>query len=66
MKARSFRWDPNAHCWWKELPKSQLYAETVWLKAAVYAGRPAVVDVDYLDARVRFSERDGDRERAKL
>lgn len=52
---------------WKELPKSQLYAETVWLNAAVYAGRPAVVDVDYLlDARVRFSERDGDRKKVKL
>lgn len=45
LKARSFPWDPNGRCWLKELPKSQRYAETVWLKAAVYAGRPAIVDV---------------------
>lgn len=66
LRARGFRWDPNARCWWKELPKSQLFAETVWLKAAVYGGTPAIVDVDYLDAKVRFSERDGDRKKVKL
>jgi hypothetical protein len=43
-----------------------LEAELAWLKTAVYAGRSAAVDVDMLDAKVRYSARSGKRERRAL
>jgi DNA polymerase-3 subunit epsilon len=66
LKARQYRWDPEARCWWRELGAGDLEAEFAWLKTAVYAGRSAAVDVDALDARVRFSARAGKRERRLL
>lgn len=66
LKARQYRWDPEARCWWRELGAGDLEAEFAWLKTAVYAGRSAAVDVDVLDARVRFSARAGKRERRLL
>jgi hypothetical protein len=35
--------------------------ESEWLKAAVYGGRAAQIEVEVLDAKVRFSGRPGPR-----
>ena len=66
LKARGHRWDPEERCWWIEVPAAGLEGELVWLKTAVYAGGSPVVDVDVLDARVRYSGRKGKRERRGL
>lgn len=66
LKARQYRWDPEARCWWLEIDAGALEAELAWLKTAVYAGRSAAVDVDVLDAKVRYSVRTGKRERRAL
>ena len=44
-----------------EREKAEGKAESEWLKAEVYGGRPAQIDVEVLDARVRFSHRSGPR-----
>lgn len=66
LKARQYRWDAEARCWWRDMDAGALEAELAWLKTAVYAGRSAVVDVDMLDAKVRYSARSGKRERRAL
>jgi DNA polymerase-3 subunit epsilon len=66
LKARQYRWDGDERCWWIELPAEGLEAELAWLKTAVYGGRSAMVDIDVLDARVRYSARSGKRERRGL
>lgn len=66
LKARQYRWDPDARCWWRELDAAAIEAELAWLKTAVYAGRKAVIEVDTLDARVRYSARTGQREKRTL
>ena len=63
LKARQYRWDSDARCWWIEVPADGLEGELAWLKTAVFGGRNAVVDVDVLDARDRYSARTGKRER---
>jgi DNA polymerase-3 subunit epsilon len=66
LRARQYRWDPDERCWWRELAAVDLEGELAWLKTAVYAGRSAAVDIDLLDARVRYSGRTGKRERRAL
>ena len=66
LKARQYRWDGDARCWWIEVPAEGLEAELAWLKTAVFGGRSAMVDVDVLDARDRYSARTGKRERRGL
>jgi DNA polymerase-3 subunit epsilon len=63
LRARQYRWDADARCWWREMAADELEAELAWLKTAVYGGRSTLVDVDALDARVRYSGRSGKRER---
>ena len=66
LKARQYRWDADVRCWWRELEGDALEAELAWLKTAVYAGRAAAIDVDTLDAKVRYSARTGKREKRTL
>ena len=61
LKARQYRWNPEERCWWRELSAAEVDAELAWLKAAVYGGRSAAIDVETLDARVRHSGRSGQR-----
>ena len=62
LKARGYRWDAAARVWHTRLGgESGLQAECDWLKAEVYAGRPAQVQVEELDAGVRYSSRPGKR-----
>ncbi len=61
LRERGYRWDAERRCWHRVVLKSLAKEESEWLKAAVYGGRPAQIEVEVLDARVRFSDRPGPR-----
>lgn len=61
LRERGYRWDPDRRCWHRVVSKALAKEESEWLKAAVYGGRPAQIEVEVLDARVRFSGRPGPR-----
>lgn len=62
LKSRGYRWDGAGRVWHTRLgDEAGLQAECDWLKAEVFAGRPAQVQVEELDAGVRYSARPGKR-----
>jgi DNA polymerase-3 subunit epsilon len=61
LRERGYRWDAEKRCWHRVVPRSAAKEESEWLKAAVYGGRSAQIEVEVLDARVRFSGRPGPR-----
>lgn len=61
LKARGFRWNAEQKVWHTLLPDANaLQAELEWLKASVYHGRVARVQVEKLDAWVKYSARSGE------
>jgi DNA polymerase-3 subunit epsilon len=61
LRERGYRWDAERRCWHRVVAKSAAKEESEWLKAVVYGGRPAQIEVEVLDAKIRFSERPGPR-----
>ena len=61
LRERGYRWDAERRCWHRVVANSAAKDESEWLKAQVYGGRAAQIDVEVLDAKVRFSERPGPR-----
>ncbi|MBS0374220.1 MAG: DNA polymerase III subunit epsilon [Proteobacteria bacterium] len=61
LRERGYRWDADRRCWHRVVPRAEAKEESEWLKAAVYGGRSAQIEVEVLDARVRFSGRPGPR-----
>jgi DNA polymerase-3 subunit epsilon len=61
LRQRGYRWDADRRCWHRVVAKAVAREESEWLKASVYAGRAAQIEVEVLDARVRFSVRPGPR-----
>jgi DNA polymerase-3 subunit epsilon len=60
LKARGYRWDGTSKVWHTRLTDDALLeAECQWLKSAVYGGRAAKVQVEALDALVKYSARPG-------
>lgn len=60
LKARGYRWDGENRAWWCALTSQEaLQAECQWLKAEVYGGRKARVELEAQDSRVQFSGRPG-------
>lgn len=60
LKARSYRWNAEQRVWHTRLAdEAALAAECAWLKDKVYGQRRAIVQIEQLDARVRFSKRSG-------
>lgn len=60
LKARAYRWNAEQRVWHTRLrTDAELSAECEWLKENVYGQRRAVVHIEELDARVRFSNRAG-------
>ena len=60
LKARGYRWDGDAKVWFCSLgSEAALTDELAWLKAEVYGGRRAQVDVEALDALTRYALRPG-------
>ncbi len=61
LRQRGYRWDAQRRCWHRVVAKSAAKDESEWLKAEVYGGRAAQIDVEVLDAKVQFSGRPGPR-----
>jgi DNA polymerase-3 subunit epsilon len=61
LRERGYRWDAERRCWHRVVPRSIAKEESEWLKAEVYGGRPAQIEVEVLDSRIRFSGRPGPR-----
>ena len=60
LKDRGYRWDATQKVWHTRIDDAaRLEAETAWMKTQVYGGRPARVQVETLDAMVRYSARAG-------
>ena len=60
LKDRGYRWDAVQKVWHIRLDDAaRLEAETAWLKSQVYGGRAARVQVETLEAQVRYSARPG-------
>ena len=60
LKARGYRWNADQRVWHTRLKDdAALQAECEWLKEQVYGSRRAVVQLEKLDALVRFSSRPG-------
>lgn len=62
LKARGYRWNGDKKCWHHTLNGDEaVKAEIVWLKANVYNGKPAKVEVEVMNCLTRFSNRSGNR-----
>ena len=60
FKQEAYRWNPEQKVWHTRLDdEAQLTAELEWLRAAVYGGRMARVQVEKMDADVKYSSRAG-------
>ena len=61
LKARGYRWNAEQKVWHTRLDSPHaLQEECAWLKENAYHQRSAVVQVEKLDARVRYSSRPGE------
>ena len=61
LKARAYRWNAEQKVWHTRLDDdAQLTAECEWLKSEVYGARQARVQVEKLDAGVKYSSRAGE------
>ena len=62
LKARQYRWDAEGKVWHRTLAGSEAFNDEIaWLKATVYGGRSAKIDVEERDARSRFSRQPAPR-----
>lgn len=60
LKARAYRWNAEQRVWQTRLAsETELTAEYAWLKAFVYSGRAARVQVEKLTAMEKYSSRAG-------
>jgi DNA polymerase-3 subunit epsilon len=60
LKARGYRWNADQRVWGTRIADdAALQAECAWLRQSVYNDRSAVVQVEKLEARDRFSSRLG-------
>lgn len=47
LKARGYRWQPEARCWWTEVDEHQIEDEREWLRALDHRIQPDIVTVDW-------------------
>jgi DNA polymerase-3 subunit epsilon len=67
LRSRGYRWDAERRCWhFLATSREEAKAEAEWLKAEVYGGRPQEIEVEVIDATVRFSGRPGVRRKRVL
>jgi DNA polymerase-3 subunit epsilon len=67
LRKRGYWWDAPKRCWSVEVRSQEaVQAELQWLKEAVFGGKGASVEIETLDARVRWSGRAGKRERVSM
>lgn len=66
LKQRGYRWVPDKRTWAGDFSsREEVDAELAWLKDAVYGGKSMALDLDEFDAKTRYSEREGRREKAR-
>jgi DNA polymerase-3 subunit epsilon len=63
LKARGYRWNAERKVWAVTLAEPAAESERSWLRENVYGGRSVEVELETLDARVRYSGREGLRRR---
>jgi len=62
LKAKGYRWNGDKKCWYNTLTGDDaIKSEVTWLKANIYGGRPATVEIEVLNCLTRFSNRSGNR-----
>lgn len=62
LKARAYRWDGEKKCWHTTVTGDEaIKAEVAWLKASIYGGKPAKVEIEVQNCMTRFSSRSGNR-----
>jgi DNA polymerase III subunit epsilon len=57
LRVRGYRWNPEAKCWWRDVPEAEVAEERAWLRVQVYAGRLPTLPERALDATTRYSVR---------
>ncbi|MCC6170976.1 MAG: DNA polymerase III subunit epsilon [Gammaproteobacteria bacterium] len=67
LRARGYRWDAPRRCWHiVAVGRDAAVEEAAWLKQEIYGGRGVEIEVEVLDATVRFSQRPGVRRKRML
>lgn len=62
LKSRGYRWDGEKKCWHTTVAGDDaIKAEVAWLKASVYGGKKASVEIEVHNCMTRFSKRTGKR-----
>lgn len=59
LRTRGYRWDAERRCWHITVTRDGAKPEAEWLRAEVYGGRSREIEVETLDAHVRYSDRSG-------
>jgi DNA polymerase III subunit epsilon len=66
LKERGYRWNADTKTWVLDLLEPAKEAELAWLKETIYAGRSVPVEIESIDAKRRYSGRQGHKERLSL
>ena len=67
LKQRNYRWSADLRSWHRTLTsEKELEAELSWLKRSVYENRKAVVEVERIGGKVRYSQRTGEKKQVPL
>jgi DNA polymerase-3 subunit epsilon len=66
LKARGYRWNAKRKVWMVPLAEADVGSEQSWLKANVYGGRSVELELEMVDGRVRYSGREGMRQRVRI
>jgi len=66
LKTRGYRWNADAKVWVRDITDAERTAEFEWLRAAIYGGNSVEVEMETLDAKRRYSGREGKKERVSL
>lgn len=62
LKAKGYRWNGEKKCWHNTLMGDDaIKSEVSWLKANIYGGKSAKVEIEVLNCLTRFSNRSGNR-----
>ena len=66
LRKRGYWWDAPKRCWSREIwSKAEIDAELAWLREAVFGGKSVALDLEEYDAKTRYSERAGKREKVR-
>jgi DNA polymerase-3 subunit epsilon len=66
LKARGYRWNAERKVWMVSLAAADVDSEQSWLKESAYGGRSVELELETLDARVRYSGREGRKQRVLI